>query len=72
MAEEFQKETRGSVRVTVGISGTGGEFKKFCRAGPMCRMRQCRILKAKWKPVERLASNIMNCPAWTLKSMRNA
>ena len=31
MAEEFQKETRGSVRVTVGISGTGGGFKKFCR-----------------------------------------
>ncbi|HEY6085022.1 MAG TPA: PstS family phosphate ABC transporter substrate-binding protein [Nitrospira sp.] len=31
MAEEFQKETRGGVRVTVGISGTGGGFKKFCR-----------------------------------------
>lgn len=31
VAEEFQKSTRGSVRVTVGISGTGGGFKKFCR-----------------------------------------
>ena len=31
VAEEFQKETRGVVRVTVGISGTGGGFKKFCR-----------------------------------------
>jgi phosphate transport system substrate-binding protein len=31
VAEEFQKETKGSVRVTVGISGTGGGFKKFCR-----------------------------------------
>ncbi len=31
VAEEFQKEMRGSVRVTVGISGTGGGFKKFCR-----------------------------------------
>lgn len=30
MAEEFQKEKKG-VRVTVGISGTGGGFKKFCR-----------------------------------------
>jgi phosphate transport system substrate-binding protein len=29
VAEEFQKEHRG-VRVTVGISGTGGGFKKFC------------------------------------------
>ncbi len=29
VAEEFQLENRG-VRVTVGISGTGGGFKKFC------------------------------------------
>ena len=31
VAEEFQKAQRGKVRVTVGISGTGGGFKKFCR-----------------------------------------
>jgi phosphate transport system substrate-binding protein len=31
IAEEFQKEARGAVQVTVGISGTGGGFKKFCR-----------------------------------------
>jgi phosphate transport system substrate-binding protein len=31
VAEEFQKEKKGSVRVTVGISGTGGGFKKFVR-----------------------------------------
>lgn len=31
VAEEFQKSMRGKVRVTVGISGTGGGFKKFCR-----------------------------------------
>src|SRR5918994_7707748 len=30
-AEEFQIQKRGKVRVTVGISGTGGGFKKFCR-----------------------------------------
>jgi phosphate transport system substrate-binding protein len=30
VAEEFQK-TNKDVRVTVGISGTGGGFKKFCR-----------------------------------------
>jgi phosphate transport system substrate-binding protein len=29
VAEEFQKEKGG--RVTVGVSGTGGGFKKFCR-----------------------------------------
>ena len=31
MAEEFQIQKRGKVRVTVGLSGTGGGFKKFCR-----------------------------------------
>lgn len=31
MAEEFQKAKGGAVKVTVGISGTGGGFKKFCR-----------------------------------------
>ncbi|HFD16774.1 MAG TPA: PstS family phosphate ABC transporter substrate-binding protein, partial [Rhodospirillales bacterium] len=31
VAEEFQIEHRGTYRVTVGISGTGGGFKKFCR-----------------------------------------
>lgn len=31
VAEEFQAEKRGAVMVTVGISGTGGGFKKFCR-----------------------------------------
>ena len=30
VAEEYQIEKRGRVRVTVGISGTGGGFKKFC------------------------------------------
>ena len=31
VAEEFQTSRKGKVRVTVGISGTGGGFKKFCR-----------------------------------------
>lgn len=31
VAEEYQKAKRGEVKVTVGISGTGGGFKKFCR-----------------------------------------
>jgi phosphate transport system substrate-binding protein len=31
VAEEFQKTKKGAVKVTVGISGTGGGFKKFCR-----------------------------------------
>jgi phosphate transport system substrate-binding protein len=31
VAEEFQKEKSGAVKATVGISGTGGGFKKFVR-----------------------------------------
>ncbi|WP_245300876.1 PstS family phosphate ABC transporter substrate-binding protein [Agrobacterium sp. TS43] len=31
MAEEFQKAQAGKTLVTVGSSGTGGGFKKFCR-----------------------------------------
>lgn len=31
VAEEFQTATKGKMRVTVGISGTGGGFKKLCR-----------------------------------------
>ncbi len=30
VAEEFQKIDKGKTKVTVGISGTGGGFKKFC------------------------------------------
>lgn len=30
-AEAFQQTTQGRVRVTVGESGTGGGFRKFCR-----------------------------------------
>ena len=31
VAEEFQIAEQGAVRVTVGLSGTGGGFKKLCR-----------------------------------------
>ena len=31
VAEEYQKAKKGAVKVTVGISGTGGGFKKFVR-----------------------------------------
>lgn len=30
VAEEYQIEKQGAVQVTVGVSGTGGGFKKFC------------------------------------------
>jgi phosphate transport system substrate-binding protein len=31
VAEDFQVANQGKVKVTVGVSGTGGGFKKFCR-----------------------------------------
>lgn len=31
IAEDFQKAKKGDIKVTVGISGTGGGFKKLCR-----------------------------------------
>lgn len=31
VTEEYLTQTRGAVKVTVGVSGTGGGFKKFCR-----------------------------------------
>jgi phosphate transport system substrate-binding protein len=31
VAERFQEEKHGKVKVTIGISGTGGGFKKFCK-----------------------------------------
>lgn len=31
VSEEFQKSTKGRIKSTIGISGTGGGFKKFCR-----------------------------------------
>jgi phosphate transport system substrate-binding protein len=38
VAEEFRKTPQGrNVRITVGISGTGGGFKKFCADSPQSR-----------------------------------
>jgi phosphate transport system substrate-binding protein len=31
VAEEFRRDTKGAIAVTVGVSGTGGGFQKFCR-----------------------------------------
>jgi phosphate transport system substrate-binding protein len=46
VAEEFQKVKKASVKVTVGISGTGGGFKKFCRGETDISDASRPILKA--------------------------
>ncbi len=45
IAEDFQKAKKGATRVTVGVSGTGGGFKKFC-AGDIDISNASRPIKA--------------------------
>ena len=44
VAEEFMRETGGDVRVTVGVSGTGGGFRRFC-AGETAISNASRAIK---------------------------
>jgi phosphate transport system substrate-binding protein len=46
VAEDFQKAKKGKVKVTVGIAGTGGGFKKFCRGETDISNASRPILKA--------------------------
>jgi phosphate transport system substrate-binding protein len=46
VAEDFQKAKKQQVKVTVGISGTGGGFKKFCRGETDVSNASRPILKA--------------------------
>jgi phosphate transport system substrate-binding protein len=46
VAEEFQKAKKQQIKVTVGISGTGGGFKKFCRGETDISDASRPILKA--------------------------
>jgi phosphate transport system substrate-binding protein len=54
MAEEFMASRQGEVQVTVGISGTGGGFKKFCRGETDISDASRPILK---KEMEECAKN---------------
>ena len=46
VAEDFQKAKKQQFKVTVGISGTGGGFKKFCRGETDVSNASRPILKA--------------------------
>jgi phosphate transport system substrate-binding protein len=48
VAEDFQKMKKNAIKVTVGISGTGGGFKKFCRGETDIQNASRPILKRKW------------------------
>ncbi len=46
IAEDFQKSKKNAIKVTVGISGTGGGFKKFCRGETDVQNASRPILKS--------------------------
>ena len=61
LAEEFQKAKKGRVRVTVGISGTGGGFKKFCRGETDISNGSRPIPRRRSMPASRPGSSSTSC-----------
>ena len=61
VAEEFQKARKGS-RVTVGISGTGGGFKKFCRGETDISNASRPILKSEMEECAKNGITYMEMP----------
>lgn len=62
IAEEFQKSKKGQVRVTVGISGTGGGFKKFCRGETDASNGSRPILKSEIEDCKKNGVEFMELP----------
>jgi phosphate transport system substrate-binding protein len=62
VAEDFQKAKKGAVRVTVGISGTGGGFKKFCRGETDISNASRPILKAEMEECRKAGIEYMEMP----------
>ena len=62
VAEEFQISKRGKVRVTVGISGTGGGFKRFCRGETDISNASRPILKEEMEACRKAGVRYMELP----------
>ena len=62
IAEEFQKANKGQIRVTVGISGTGGGFKKFCRGETDISNGSRPILKSEIEDCKKAGIDFMELP----------
>jgi len=56
VAEEFQKET--GIKVTVGVSGTGGGFKNFVEVKQLYQMLQDQLRQKKLRSVKMLAFHL--------------
>ena len=62
VAEDFQKSKKGAVKVTVGISGTGGGFKKFCRGETDISNASRPILKAEMEECKKAGIQYLEMP----------
>jgi len=62
VAEEFQKFKRGRFKVTVGISGTGGGFKKFCRGETDISNASRPILKSEMENCKKIGVQFIELP----------
>lgn len=62
VAEEFQISKRGKVRVTVGIAGTGGGFKRFCRGETDISNASRPILKEEMEVCRKAGIKYMELP----------
>jgi len=62
VAEDFQKAKKQQVKVTVGISGTGGGFKKFCRNESDISNASRPILKAEMADCQKAGIEYFELP----------
>jgi phosphate transport system substrate-binding protein len=62
VAEDFQKAKKGAVKVTVGISGTGGGFKKFCRGETDVSNASRPILKSEMEDCKKAGVEYIELP----------
>lgn len=62
VAEDFQKSKKGRIKVTVGISGTGGGFKKFCRGETDIQNASRPILKPEMEDCKKAGIEYVELP----------
>src|SRR5687767_5791440 len=62
VAEDFQKAKKQKMKVTVGISGTGGGFKKFCRGETDVSNASRPILKAEMADCQKAGIEYFELP----------
>lgn len=67
VAEDFQKLKKNAIKVTVGISGTGGGFKKFCRGETDISDASRPILAKEMEICRKRVSSTSSCQLPTMR-----